>query len=202
MSRKAETAEAPDKDAVAEQLKALAGELVAVADKPETRGTVLEKLEGFLSSLRVSDFPELAESPVVQSFLAMMGGDMKPGEVKARGTLAERTREWTERDLAEFEYVTFIPRETIPITWNGITIQLGDDVECRIPKPFYNIYLEHRKAQKQAEIHSDYMQGFSPVPPDRNWLTDDSASVRAYSLLGPTPDPRLRKVGPISSEEE
>ena len=202
MSRKAETAEVPDKDAVAEQLKALAGELAAVADNPEVRGTTLSKLEGFLSNLRIADFPELADSPVVQSFLSMMGGEMQPGETKHRGTLAERTRDWTWRDLGEMEQMTFTPRETIAITWNGLTVQLGDDVECRIPRPFYDIYMEHRKAMKQADIHSDYMQGFSSQLPHPNWFTDDTAHVRANSTMGPKPDPNVRRVGPISSEEE
>lgn len=175
----------PAVDEVAEQLKRLGAELMAAAEDVDTREAKLHEVEAFLGKLTVKDFPDLAESPVVQSFVQMLGGgDLQPGQTARRGTLAERTRDWTWRDLDQFPKVMFTPRETIPLTWNGLSVQLVDDVEVTLPKPFHDIYQEHRRAIQQAARHEAYLMGKSDQPPDPNWLTDESARVRAWSIAG------------------
>lgn len=175
----------PSTDDVADQLRKLGAELQQAADDALARGAKLREVERFLGNLKVKDFPELAESPVVQSFIKLMGGgDLRPGQTKNPGTLAQIEREWTIRDVEEqFEKVMVMPFENIPITWNGLTIQLQARTPAMVPKPFYDIYMDHLKAQNMAKQHEDYLSGMSDRPPDANWLSDSSARVRAWSLM-------------------
>jgi hypothetical protein len=187
---------------VAAGLADLAAKLQASADDKAKRSAVVAEAEEFLGNIPVKAFPDLAESPAIQSFVKLLGvGDLQPGEVRRPGTLAERVREWTEADLGQFEMVTFEPRETLPLTWNGITIYVQDGVECTIPKPFADIYREHRRALEQKERHENYLLGYTNQPPDPNWISEDSATVRAWSQMGPPPDPRKRGVGPFSMND-
>jgi hypothetical protein len=172
-------------DEVAARLAALGSELQAVATDRVKRSETLKQIEDLLGNLKIKDYQELAESPVVQSLAEMLGfGDARPGQVIGKGTLLERVREWTWKDVAQQRRVKFIPAETIPITYNGLTIQLVQDVECEVPEGFYNIYREHREAIRQAQQNERYLLGHTDVPPDPNWLTEESAKIRLWSTHG------------------
>lgn len=189
------------RDETAVMLSQLASELAAVANDREARQEKLKDVEKVLSNLKVKDFTDLAESPVVQTFLKLMGNDdLKPGEIRNRGTLAERARDWTYRDMEQFPKVTLEPRETLPVTWNGLTYQFQDGIEITVPEPVANIYKEHRYAVEQAKKHENFMLGYSDVPPDPNWMAETSAAVRAFSQMGPTPDARKRGIGFLPAE--
>jgi hypothetical protein len=193
--------EAPDE--MAALLQQAAAQLAAAATDRENRSAALKDVEATLSKINLKDFPELAESPIVQAFLRAMGGeDLAPGEVRNRGTLAEREREWSPQDMARFPIKTFEPRETIPVTFNGLTYQLIDGQEVTVPEPIYTIYQEHRRALVEGKKHEEYLLGYSSVPPDPNWVAESSAKVRAFSQMGPTPDARKRGVGFIATESE
>ena len=165
-----------------EQAAALLGK--AAADR-KNRDATLKELEATLSKLKLADFPELAESPIVAAFAKAMGqGDLTPGQVKNPGTLAQREREWSYKDLEDvkqFGKKTFTPNENLPVTWNGLTYYLQNDVEITVPEPIWNIYREHREAMKQAGINERYLMGVSDEAPHPNWQTDGSALVRAWS---------------------
>ncbi len=186
----AETVE--EQDDMAALLQQAAQELSRAASDKEGRTARLKEVEATLSKIKLADFPELADSPVVQAFVKAMGfDDLTPGEVRNRGTLAEREREWTWKDLERFPRVKFIPNETVPITFNGLTIQVVADQEIEVPEPFYNIWQDYRKAKREARQHEQYLLGFTDQPPDPNWLTVEGAEVRAWS----TQARRYGKVG-------
>ena len=174
--------ETDESTALLEQAAQLLGK--AASDR-KNRDQALKEVEGVLSKLKMVDFPELAESPIVAAFVKAMGmGDLKPGEVKNKGTLAEREREWNYKDLqdpGQFKQVTFTPAETVPITWNGLSFQLVADEEITVPEPIWNVYREHREALKQAGINERYLMGQSDIAPHPNWQTAEAALVRAWS---------------------
>lgn len=189
-------------DAAAADLEKAARLLAKAARNRQDRAATLKEVEGVLSKLNVRDFPELAESPIVRSFLQAMGvNDLRPGETRNANTLAERSREWTERDMEQFPTRTFEPRGTMPIIYHGLTYQLIDGQEVTYPEPIYSEYLRVREAQRQAEIDEAYLQGYSDVPPRPDLIVDSSAKVRAFSQLGPRPDARKRGVGFLPNEE-
>lgn len=53
---------------------------------------------------------------------------------------------WTYNAMCEkFPVVPFIPEETIPLTWNGVRVMAVNTVEMHVPKPFYDLYMKHRR---------------------------------------------------------
>jgi hypothetical protein len=184
-------AEAPVDDE-ATLLAQLGAELQAVASDKLARTAKLKQIEQVLGGMSVKDYAELAESPIIQNFAKMFGADdLAPGQVKNRGTLAERTRDWTMHDVnelikkGEMPLVRFTPNESLPLTWNGLQIYVIANEECEVPRCFYDIYKEHVQAVKQAQINERYLLGVSDVPPHPNWQTEESARVRAWSMQGP-----------------
>ncbi len=181
-----------ESDNATKLLKKAAESLTRAANDRENRATILKEVEAILGKLRIVDFPELADSPVVQAFLKTMGiNDLRPGEVKARGTLAEREREWSWGDIQakvlskEFKLHKFTPNESLPLTFQGITLYIRANEECEIPDCFYDIYKDHMKAVKNAAIHERYMLGQSDELPDKSFGDyAESARVRAFSMQG------------------
>ncbi len=177
-------------DATADLLTQAAQQLAAAAKARGDRSKLLKEVEATLSQIRITDVPELADSPVVQAFLKAIGvADLTPGEVRNKGTLGEREREWSwETAWTVGKPTTFVAIEDMSITWNGvgpIDIRAGDEVT--LPSPFYDIYRERLKAKKQADLNINWLTARSDVPPDRNWITDASAHVRALSATrGPS----------------
>lgn len=177
----------PNADDVAEQLKKLGSELAAVADDVKARSAKVAQIEEFLGNIKVRDFPDLAESPVVQEFAKMFAdtSGMKPGEVRRRGTLAEVARDWTIEDFRRMPMITFIPVVSIDITINGVgPFRLTKGEECTVPDTVYDHYKEHLYRTKQAEIHKKWLTGQSDQLPDPNWLTPEGAGVAAMSRQG------------------
>jgi hypothetical protein len=208
MAKKVEEGKGPEvpPEEVAARLKALGAELIEAADDAEKGQAKLHEIEDFLGNLRIKDYEQLAESPTVQKFVEMLGFQgVQPGQTLKRGTLAERSRDWTMEDVRrQFPTKTFEPRETITLTWNGLTIQLIDGQETTIPMPFWDLYQEHRQALVQAGIHERYLLGHSPQPPASGWMSDESARVRAWSTMAKADGTQGRGtlgVGPIQGGE-
>lgn len=173
------------------ELETAAALMNRAAKDRANRAQILKDVDGVLGKIKISDFPDLVESPAVQVFLKLMGkDDLNPGEVKNKGTLAEREREWTMRDVhakvqsGEFKLHKFTPNKSMPLTFQGLTIYIKEGEECELPDCFYDIYRDHLKAVKQAEHHVQYLMGQRDDPPDRNYMTPESAYVRAFSKLG------------------
>jgi len=179
-----EETQAPQDD-IGETLKQAAELFAKAATDVENRDKVLKEVEKTLSKIKLTDAPTLAESPIVQAFVKAMGlGDLAPGQTRAPGTLAERSREWTMADVATMPRKTFTPMESLPLTWNGLTVYVLAGEEYSLPEPFYNVWREHVYATRQAQLNEHYMLGQSNRPPDPNWLTDEVALVRATTLMG------------------
>lgn len=157
----------------------------AASDRKNRRDT-LKEVEGLLAKLKITDFEDLAESPVVRAFVKAMGmGDLQPGQVKNKGTLAEREREWTPADMARFEQVTLVPAISGDYTWNGVgPYRLVAGEETTVPKPIYDRYREVLEARKQAGLNEAWMLGHSDRPPHPSWQTPEGAIVRAHSIGG------------------
>lgn len=199
-------------DEVAEQLKRLGAELQAVADDQVARAEKLREVESVLGRLRVRDFPELAESPVIQRFVSLFAETegMRPGEVRNRGTLAQVEREWSmgniqaEVQAGRMALKRFVPNESLPLTFNGVTLFVSAGEECEVPECFYDIYRNRQHALRQARVNEAYLLGQSDMPPDRNWMTDEAATVRAWSTQGQALGKRSGHigVGPIFAGDE
>lgn len=73
-------------------------------------------------------------------------GPRVPGKVvKGQKTI------WTYGDMVErFPIVSFVPDETIPLTWNGVKVQAYSGIEMHVPKPFYDIYRQHKSEQMKS----------------------------------------------------
>lgn len=58
---------------------------------------------------------------------------------------------WTEKDVWDtFGGCTFVPGESIPVTYNGVRFQLLADRENHMPTIVRDIYLEHVKRTRRA----------------------------------------------------
>jgi hypothetical protein len=185
----AKTPTAPPKDELAAQLAQLGGELQAVANDEIARTEKLKEVEAVLGQVQVKDFPDLAESPVIQSFIQMLGmGDLTPGETRNKGTLAERTRNWSWGDIqagvrsGAIKLCRFVPAETIELTFNGLALRVVADQECEVPEMFYDIYRDRRRALGEAAKNEAWMLGKSTQAPHPDWQTPEGASVRAWSM--------------------
>lgn len=174
-----------------EATKALqeAAELISkAASDRANRKAILKEAEAALTKLKLVDYPDLAESLVIQAFIKAMGlGDLRPGGVANRGTLAERIRDWTWRDLAKevesgrMPLRHFTSNERLTLTWNDLEIIVEADVECEVPACFHDIYLERQKAKRNAVIAEHYYLGLSDVPPPPEYHSAESAKVRAWA---------------------
>ena len=72
------------------------------------------------------------------------------GRVPGRIVRGEKTS-WTYQDMVKrFPIVSFIPDDTIPLTWNGVKVQAITGLEMHVPKPFYEIY-QRRKASMRPQ---------------------------------------------------
>ena len=169
-----------------------AAELLGKAASDRTnRNTYLKDAESALGKIRIIDYPELAESPIIQNFVKAMGmSGLQPGEVKNKGTLAEREREWTMHDVRVavargiFKLRTFTPNENLTLVWNGVEIQIIANEECTLPDVFHDVYRERQEALRQGRLHVEWLMGRSSQQPNINWVTPEGAIVRAWSKQG------------------
>jgi len=189
-----------DPEALLAQASALAAEAAkyASSDKAQARRKIKE-LEKLLSGITLDQVPDLAESPVLQKLVAMIAPrDMRPGETRHAGTLAEVSRQWTLQDvLNEFPMKDLVPMHSMTLTFNDVEWGITAGEPCRLPECFWYIYMQYLHALRQGERHVNYMLNPNAPPPDRNWLTPESQTVRATTQLGNG----RRGVGPLTNEE-
>lgn len=189
-----------DIDAVLQQAGEIAAEISRLAntDKAKARRKVRE-LEKLLAGVTIEQAAELAESPTIQKFARLIAPpNMQPGETRNAGTLAEVSQDWTWKDVYErFPMKQLMPMETLTITWNGLSWRIIAGEPCSLPEPFYDEYMHHVYAQRQAERHIRFMLDKNAPPPDPNWLTNGSQLVRATTQMG---SGRM-SVGPLTEEE-
>lgn len=144
----------------------------------------LNQLEDILEKIDPLKYPEIADNPTVNLFLGRMmdqrqkSTDIAPGTVFGNG-LAVQKKTWQVRDVVirmsawiegtpyyepdpakrdpNFEPVSFVPRETIPVGWNGITIVVEQDMPATLPKCVYLVLAEHYTAMRSGQQHKEIM---------------------------------------------
>ena len=58
---------------------------------------------------------------------------------------------YTYADLCKiFPIVSFTPEETVPLTWNGVTVQALEGIEMHVPQCYKTLYDNHRQALRLA----------------------------------------------------
>lgn len=71
---------------------------------------------------------------------------------------------YTYQDLCSmFPIVSFIPEETIPLTYNGVRVQALQGVEIHVPQCFKRLYDQHRRELRRKPSISDGGQGYVPI---------------------------------------
>ncbi len=170
-----------EEDDVASQLAKLGAELSLVATDKNKRTAKLREVEAFLGRLKIDDFPELAESPTIQNFVKLLApSDLRPGEVRNPGTLAEVRREWSREEFRKTEQMTFVPRETVKLIVNGVEFSVVDNGEEQtIPRAHYDVYLGRQRALRNAAQNERWALGLTDVPPDPSWITNSAIKIRA-----------------------
>ena len=151
--------------------------LFATASKDRgARQRDLADAERILGKMDPFKYPELADSPVIQRFVDQMAErtnqdpGVPPGTLVGTG-LGLHKKIWQHKDVLDrmliweygpddpkwpqrdpaFEPVTFIPMETIPITWQGLTVTVISREVAKVPRCFYEIYEERNRALVTGE---------------------------------------------------
>ncbi len=61
-----------------------------------------------------------------------------------------------------FPVVSFVPEETIPLSFNGVRVQAIEGYEMHVPKCFYDIYQQHRAMLRGKKLLPESEQGYIP----------------------------------------
>lgn len=184
---------APAADETANELKRLAATLFSAADKKEQRDNALGDLEAFLARLSPKDFPDLADSPVVQQFVEMLGQrkaemspDDPPGTEYNRGTMAATSKPWTFRDLEnsdipiiEFEFDSFED-----VYWQGLRRTYQPGVTYRDWRCFPDLVREGRKNMRLGNEHVQYLMKQANSLSDPSIAGIGTARVRGTADVG------------------
>lgn len=149
-------------DDVFQQLVQLAQAAGGVAKKQQERGAILDQVADLLNKLDPQAYGEVLAHPAVEKLTSEVlkakeqDGDVLPGSSLGQ---AIGKKPWTWRDLAEdkMEWVTYTPRRTVPVTYNGLTTYFQEDVTVRVPKCFVDIEEESRRNSRLAREHQEYM---------------------------------------------
>ncbi len=82
---------------------------------------------------------ELAE--VLAEEAKSVGEPRTPGATVRGGKVP-----WTRGDIERtFPMVTFMPEETVPVSWNGVRYQLLEGIEATVPSCIKGIYDDYRR---------------------------------------------------------
>lgn len=77
--------------------------------------------------------------------------DLEPGTKILMGKTLRKIP-WTRRKVEErFEMLTLIPSTTESVMWNGVRYDVFEGVECKLPRPHYDMYMERRKAEHKPK---------------------------------------------------
>lgn len=164
----------PSQDNVLAEFADFARILSDAGAKAKQRDGAIDGIEKLLGGLTPGDYPSLAEHPVVERFMALIGqqrerkGERKPGTVEGEG-LAQQDVPWrmedvlkratdpTHPDYETFKLVEWPGRETKYLGWNGLSIWVFEDLPMMIPKVFMDVYNESRKQSAAAKQHAEFI---------------------------------------------
>jgi hypothetical protein len=115
----------------------------------------LESIQEAFGHLDSAALSKIVNTPIVQDIIGKLaiagGGQNKPGSYvfdKEGRPIAKIP--WTAQDiLDQFEMVTFTPSETLPLTYNGHTINVVANEEVTAPSCFLMVWRHHLAAVKE-----------------------------------------------------
>jgi len=158
-------AEEQDEASVAGAIKAgeveltgdYAGLLVALRQAQQKRSSkeALAVITEAFGKLDDASLAEIANTPIVKNIIAKVstiGEDrLPPGAyIRDKDDRVVGRVPWTERDILDaYPMVTFTPIETIPVTFQGHTIQFYAMQEIKCPSIFVDIYKQHLEATRE-----------------------------------------------------
>lgn len=177
----------------ADLLTNLANAFSDMAKAPRQRDQKIDEIGRLLASLNPSDYPKLMENPAIEKVLDMLDERQQakspndpPGTIYDAGTMAQRKKPWTERDLrliierGDMPIVEIPdPRKTTTITWNGLTRVIIADRPNWLEKCFADVYYESRHNERAGKEHADYMFRNANSVSDPSILNEGSMRVRA-----------------------
>lgn len=103
-------------------------------ERRPTNATVMEIAE------TIEDEERALLNKLAKRYREEGSGERMPGKI----VMGTKTA-WTFRDMCErFPIVSFIPDETIPLTWQGVRVQALSGIEMHVPRPFYELYNRHK----------------------------------------------------------
>lgn len=188
----AEAATLPTRDEVNDELRSLAATLFKVADDKAERNRVLDQLEVFLGRLSAKDYPDLADSEIVQTFVERLAqrraetSSDPPGTIYNRGSLNQYKKSWTEHDLAKsgMGLVEFEVAEPEVVVWNGMRRDYEPGVTYRDYKCFVDTMRERTRNIRLAHEHAEYMFRMRQGLSDSSIASIGTARVRGTADRG------------------
>ncbi len=117
---------------------------------PRTKRTRAEKeIKATLARVAPEEVAGILETAIEESIpraQERLDKSALPGQ-----TVNGLKKPWTFEAIKKiFPIVSFIPEETICLTWNGVRQQCYSGVEMHTPKCFYDIYLRYRSETRKA----------------------------------------------------
>ena len=154
----------------------------AASQQRGLRARDIEDAERILSKMDPFKYPELADNPTVQRFIEQMNtraqanADVPPGSLIGTG-LGQQKKIWQHKDVLDrmliwiygpedpawprrdpaFKPVTFIPMETITLTWQGLSVTVITREEATVPQCFYDLYTGHNLALVTGEQFAQFL---------------------------------------------
>jgi hypothetical protein len=173
------------------ELQGLVSQLQDASARNASGRAIVRKIEAILTEIGSNaDYRQLAESEAIQDFVAKLSEvrsldqDIQPGQIMNPKSPLATKRPWTWGDLKGCETKTFIPNETLPVTWNGLTVYLNADVETTIPIYHYETYMEHRRLTRTGREHAEYLAHQRAHVSDPSMITAESARIRGAATAG------------------
>jgi hypothetical protein len=173
--------DAVDEADIVSRLSQLGAELQAVATDKTRRQAKVREIEALLRSLKVDDFPELAESETIKTFAGLIADPktLRPGETRNPGTLAEVRKEWSIDDCWKEGSVTFIPMESMPLIFNRVRVDVVMGEETTIPATHFDIYRHVQRVKRNAAQMEKWLSGKTNIAPDVNYMSDAAYRIKA-----------------------
>ena len=146
----------------------LSGDLAAVfvaltqAQKGKDTAAALEQIQDAFGNLDQKALSQIVNTPIVQDIIGKLGaanrGGRRPGDyIFDKEGRPFHKIPWTAQDVKDnYPMVKWTPAETMPITFNGHTIQVNAFEEIETPSIFCDIYKQHLEATRhQAEDNAE-----------------------------------------------
>lgn len=111
------------------------------------------------------DVKEMARD-VLEQLVELERTENQRGERTPGSIVAGRKTPTTMIDVKKmFPEVTFVPDESLPVSFNGVKVHLRSGEEITVPSIFKGIYDDHRRAMRQAANNPNRLDMIGPLNP-------------------------------------